>query len=329
MPVSIDHTAHPYLLDLIISYAPLASLLQLRATSRGFRERVRPRVERLLSRHLILTRTTSEDGDGDGLALYPPSKGRADPRWHIGIVPSTLVVLDVDVGEFVPHELATVTSTTSPALRTLRRFNWPTSSIFNPFTIPSVSLGTVVDFVDLSTHPPLGSSAPLVDSGVTRHVLHVRWDTNAYAPGSLGTLLALPSVHEFVLALWPFSVPKAPPPSTRVYVDLCCIFNSLIRAGERPLVTVVGLEHVDPNQITEEREVPFKRGCFDATVAAFREELQAQVALFRESGHAEEFAFECITFEEWHERLGDDKDDIGVWPEEWKRRWVVVVGEQS
>ncbi|KAL1412298.1 hypothetical protein Q8F55_000042 [Vanrija albida] len=317
MPTTINHTSYPYILDHIIEYAPLGSLLKLQSTSKAFRERVQARVDGILSRHVIFLRT-----DG-GFALRSFIPGADDTTAHSwSIRPSAVKILDVDVRNTTPQELAQVEGDAFRSLHTLRRFNWPPSSMFNPFTIPSVPLHTVVDFVDLSAHPVLANSKPLVDSRVDRHIVHLRWNDKELNRGRLGVLGALPSVREFALVLWPFSTPDAPhqqEPRPRVEIDICTLFGKLKLSPERPHITIVGLEHVDPNQIGDERQEILEKGNRDTTIAAFREALYDGWAE-RLDEHAGELEVEYLTFEDWWGRLGKEKADVGLWPDEWKLR---------
>ncbi|WOO81795.1 uncharacterized protein LOC62_04G005316 [Vanrija pseudolonga] len=72
MPATIDHTAYPYLIDLIIDNSHVDALLKLRATSKSFRDRLTT----LLYTHVLVGNGYTNDPFSDNLLVLKRPSSR-------------------------------------------------------------------------------------------------------------------------------------------------------------------------------------------------------------------------------------------------------------
>ncbi|WOO81769.1 uncharacterized protein LOC62_04G005290 [Vanrija pseudolonga] len=238
MLVSIDHSTHPHIIDLIFAYAPASSLVVLRRTCRSFRDRV----DATLFRHVALRAT----GTNKKLGLHfvvPP--GRMDMTSRLPRVPSRVEILDS-----VPFDLPAKPSAARThavrnilrqltSLHTVRRF-----SQFN--RVPSFGgLGyttthTLVDFVDQSqqTGRPLDKHHRLrMGSIVQMYVLNLRTCVRHHceiAPTKVKSL------REIVIAVHPCCDAEPRVPVLSIYPILVLV-NNLLMMGRRISLTFVGV----------------------------------------------------------------------------------------
>ncbi|WOO81826.1 uncharacterized protein LOC62_04G005344 [Vanrija pseudolonga] len=319
MPVTIDHTAYPYIIDLIIEHAPLASIRRLGATSRAFRSR-------LQLHHAVLklqpgakrVELVHSDRWGDDGSPYPPlilttPGGRALP-----LTPGKVRVLD----HVVRERPGPLLSNAFTSIDTLRRMNGAYDiagpTIFYPTRI-------VVDFVHVREQSPSYSGLMsngsrdkiniVVPLGATKYVVHLKLShsvsssatpmitveiDNEYAAlGHLVFALSVPSNND--LFSWGF-----------LHSAICSATRFWTGDGPSLSITVVGLERVNDPPTADQ---------LWAQLARYVSVWKAQRApiWWGDKTRKEEVrrAIRLVTFEEWWVELGARKEVEGVWVD-WK-----------
>ncbi|WOO81792.1 uncharacterized protein LOC62_04G005313 [Vanrija pseudolonga] len=239
MPRKLDHTAHPYLIDLIIAASTLPTQLTIRSTCRALRDRVDTHlashvvvlpIERSNDARLHLPNLTNPFTAGQSI-LHAP--GTSSLRGAPGVA-STLDVLSEPAGaDLLPgiilSQFASVT--------TLRRFG--PAAITRPYSALT-QVHTVVDCIQggWEEEPPEIRYLPLVK----RHVIHFLWDeagaSNLHRPRGVADIV----LDELVLVLWPF------PPGRVRPAALYWLISDIV-AVRAAQMTIVGLEKVHPAQV--------------------------------------------------------------------------------
>ncbi|KAL1412299.1 hypothetical protein Q8F55_000043 [Vanrija albida] len=318
MTPTMDHTAFPFVINRIVVFAPLASLLQLRRTSKAFRTRV----DNLILSHVVL-RNSVQDGL---LALHVPH-GLPDAGQPLPYLPNLVHTLDVDFGVRPIRGADRGPHGPFPALRTMRRFG----PGITDGRIPSVNVPalppTVIDYIDISA--PDGYQCEQSNAvgarqritryehfnalGARRHIIHVRWNELAMTPKRY--LATTPGIEELVFVLWPEAAGGGDvAPDERLFLSLwASLIKQAISAASVQL-TIVGLEHVNPNNVTLGNfEGPLSRPDLSAGQAAFQNGFVHELSRF-DTVVPKADSVRFLTREEWWARLGEDKDVVGVWP---------------
>ncbi|WOO81791.1 uncharacterized protein LOC62_04G005312 [Vanrija pseudolonga] len=261
----LDHTSYPLLIDEIVAAAPVSSLLELRRTSKAFRDRV----DALLVSHAVLA---LKDG---APALYIP-KGHDGAGKRLPYVPGHVSTLDVDVSTTRRDDLDRAQLDAYTSLRVLRRFGLPPGNDAPRF-VTHDTLAHVVDYLLLGSQR--GSRSVRFNTAGETHVVHLRW--NELAPSRTHFAVTVsPATKELVFVLHPFSRPDRwtnimeATPERPLFTGLINTLSSLIFARRWGQVqcTIVGLENVHPNTIPPGEHVmePFNRPGLAAGAAAFR-----------------------------------------------------------
>lgn len=290
---TIDHTAHPFIMDEIIKYASMEALFKLRITSRTFRTRI----DTMVGKHAVL----GPDYVG-GTRLYLPPRYRFSPgrsTWELTTIPSAVHVLDVD-DELLRSPIIDDTLRPFTGVTTLRRFGHQHEAEDATPALPG-STATVVNFLLLVE--PKNAVCPLYITldPQARHVIHVRVDD------PLGGLFGVyrRESDNVVVVLWPsFLGDYAETGSTekgKLYAALFAILHS----GPRRL-TVVGLQRLFTSSLAPPSPDSVC-GHVIAAIESFRERLATPMHL------------RFLSHEEWWDELPDgEKDVVGVWPAEWE-----------
>ncbi|KAL1412301.1 hypothetical protein Q8F55_000045 [Vanrija albida] len=287
MPTTIDHTAYPYLIDIIIEFASVPAQLKLRQTSRSFRERIDAR----RCKHVVLL---SIKGTADGW-LHAPSAsnpfeadGERLLRVHgfpLGLSAPAARTLDLVGRPQHAHEPPYVLLSQFSTITTFRRFG---EAVRRPYPELSGHVHTLVDCTQ-------GGEIALV-RGVRRYILHSLWDEAApYAqiwfPPPGRDKVSLGGVEEITLVLWPFKSTSVE--RRRLIDDLLWMLRE--RAGCPSRFTVVGLEKVHPSQVKYGSQLETaQRGDVRALADAL-------------DGYDSR---PYLTLEQWQESLSDEERDI-------------------
>ncbi|KAL1412302.1 hypothetical protein Q8F55_000046 [Vanrija albida] len=296
---AIDHTAYPYLIDLILESCSLRTLITLRATCRSFRDRINA-------------------GLVDHAVLLAPATPANDASLHI---PSTVNPFKAgapcifSLPEHSPRQLATRTldilsdppgadrvpealQSQFTAITTLRRFG--PKAMTRPYSALPGPVDTVVDCVQCGPKRA-GAHIHLVP-GVRRHIIHVLWDeanlVGITPPSDTHTPPA--GLEQLTLVLWPFETTRRIRPCNITW--LVTALNSFTRFGAQ--FTIVGLEKVHPSQVLE-RNVGLLNERGD--VATLAEWLDAH--------HQDAYAGTALqiphlTLDEWRDSLSDEERDV-------------------
>lgn len=172
MPIVIDHTAHPHIINAIIRACHTPTAIAFRATSRAFRDKLDvmllahvllyapalvpvPSVEHV-NRIRGLVRPSDAPNPEDEQAPAPPL---------LPFVPGAVRVIDVNTDNSYTPELAGMLT----GVRTVRRSNDAVWSRPPPFE----TVTTMVDFASL--YGGLYQDLEVL-TGLESYVLHVRWD---------------------------------------------------------------------------------------------------------------------------------------------------------
>lgn len=294
MPTTLDHTAHPYVIDLIIASTTLQTQLAIRTTCRTLRDRV----DTLLASHVVVV-PIERTNDA---RLYRPSHtnpftvgpailrvpGTSCLRFPPG-VGSTLDILSEPPGvDLVPGIVLSQFS----RVTTVRRFG--SAAITRPFSALE-QVHTIVDCIQHGREDEPPEIRYLAN--VKRHVIHFLWDEGG--PSSLHRPRNVEDValDELFLVLWPFSGDRLIPSALYWVV-------SGLAALRSAKLTIVGLEKVQPAQVlasnSELRDIS-ERGDMD---------LLADVLGGIWRGRTDATPPTYYTLEEWRASLAETERDI-------------------
>ncbi|WOO81743.1 uncharacterized protein LOC62_04G005264 [Vanrija pseudolonga] len=231
----LDYTAFPGIIDSIIAFAPVASLISLRGTSRAFRDRV----DGLLLPHVALELGADSD-------IHLVSAGRG-PRTALPYRPEKVLTADLRVSD--PSARLDGFS----ALRTLRRVG--AGVVADLGDVPQVT--TLVDFYDLREVRPgqgYGGGLPSLAypfPGLQRYVLHLRVDAHSRPLDDLHDLFprARPYEHyerfgELVVVMHVPEVPSIVAAHTTIAAAGCLVVDAVYRLAGAPSLTVVGFDEL-------------------------------------------------------------------------------------
>ncbi|KAL1412296.1 hypothetical protein Q8F55_000040 [Vanrija albida] len=192
MPVTIDHSAYPDIVDRILHHADTRTQLAFSATCRAQRKRVQHAAVQLQHRRLLLTSPHLSQSD-------PP----LDPR----------LVTVADLGEKVLTIASREGVTPAQRLRlwrfqqlhTVRRAPLSTPPAFDAIEKLLLSdAHTVVDYINIDSLPPWHYRGFNLESCTGRHILHIRWRDDKPTPARrldyhfVGQTVAT----EYVVVLW-------------------------------------------------------------------------------------------------------------------------------
>ncbi|KAL1411925.1 hypothetical protein Q8F55_002912 [Vanrija albida] len=293
MPATIDRTAYPSIIDLIIEYAPVGALVALRSTSRAFRAR--------LPLHAQLELKESQSKHSPFFLTDPSGAQLPDDAYLEGVR-----VVDIITPGTLPFTKRTECRNRLYSTPTVRRMN----GAYTDFVGQLPEAHTLVDFVRVPGHPPCTPSLDLRDvirtyvtSGATRYVLHIDLD-DTWAADPIPSYreveaynLDWDSLREVVFVFW---LPRGE------MMNQWLVYKAAGRAvtrwhdTTRLSVTIVGLERAaDPPTI-------------DTVYCA----LTTAICLPPYLNYSREIrsALRMLTIEEWWEELGDRKEIEGVWP---------------
>lgn len=316
MTVTIDHTAYPYIIDLIIEYAPLASLKRLGCTSRGFRRRLELhhavlKLSPAAKRVSVVSGYAQSEAWGDDCSPYPPLILTTPRGAALPLIPGKVRLLN----HVSPERPSPVLANAFTAIDTIRRLNRAYAIAGPTIFYPTP---TVVDFVHVreqkfyrgllwSGKDKINTAVPL---GATKYVVHLNFNPSVSDPAfpmltveidneyaALGHLVFVLSLPSHINFSWEF------------LISAICSATRWLTGDEPSLsITVVGLERASapPTTIRLWGEIAryITKGKGQRTPPWWDERARKDRV---------RHAIRLITFEEWWAELGDRKEVEGVW----------------
>ncbi|WOO81835.1 uncharacterized protein LOC62_04G005353 [Vanrija pseudolonga] len=325
MPIVIDHTAHPHIIDAIIGACDTPTAIAFRSTSRAFRDKIDP----MLLAHVLLYAPAPDPVPSiqhlnriKGLVrpseVVDPEVEGAPPPPLLPFVPGAIRAIDVNTeNEYTPEFARKLTG-----VRTVRRSNdavWSTPPPFDGITM--------VDFVSLygGLYQDLGPFWFL-----ETYVIHIRWDESErqeiFAEID-ATPMKQACMSLMVLVLEPWS-PGRPPVCTPDLTFLSNIAVGMLSVLEwGGTLCIVGADDVSPLNMGAEADDEDEDDAHPVTM--FEDML---LGFWRDSENAppEDHLVrlladvEFVSLAEWHESLrqrGRDEDGLDVYEllAEWPR----------
>lgn len=222
---TIDHTAYPYIMDMVISECSTLALLRFRATCR----RLRDRADSILLKHAVLTL--------DDTARPPKIRLSTPEGERLPLRPELVRVLDIpclwDGEALVPH-LKRFT-----AVHTLRRSG-------RAANLPSACLPSVRTTIDSqSTQDPNIYHSAHVPHSTTRYVYHHRMDSPHMPATHMHSSGLHAGVRDCVMVYHPppAEVRRCPPRrQLQRFLSLLLTCDDMLEAGGS--LTIVGTEAV-------------------------------------------------------------------------------------
>ncbi|WOO81827.1 uncharacterized protein LOC62_04G005345 [Vanrija pseudolonga] len=324
MPIIIDHTAYPLLMDLIIGYAPPESLKQLSATSRSLRRRLLHHAELKVAPGAKKVKVPGQYDPqvvtwGDNENIHPPFVlTAADSGQTLPLLPAAVRVLD----QVTTYRPSPALGDAFTSIATLRRMNGAFgmngSSPFHPAL-------TVVDFVRVAKQeedPRVrwnGESKinAIVPPGTTRYILHMRVDdpaTKVKYGNQIVVVNNFVGVEDLVFVCW-FPGPKVKGQRFNSTFLYSAVISALEEwSGTGLSVTIVGLEraHNPPKLDTLWTEMGRYVSSAERTYGQ-----ETEVVWWGDGERKEQVrsAIRSLAVEQWWAELGSERKDIeGVWP---------------
>lgn len=313
---TIDHTAYPLIVDLVLWYASPQVLLAFRLTSKAFQRRV----DAPFAHVLLKPRAAPKKGSLRDTASPVTLSTASSPPRPLPWFPFAIGVLD----HWTDRGLHRRRLEHAPSLHTLRRFD--NAILIDTVGVEKLGL-TLVDFIDVTQWEWLASINLPTPTGTTRSIMHLKYDFSM--ENVLFTQLQVTNSNswahgpEFVFVLWPTDDPVEDEPAAgRLEFLYSAILSSLAGwDGEEISITVVGMEDAHENEHREAdpdalwdhipREMAYvwedDDGDYDGTycMAAVSDPLLNTAA---------RRATRFLTREEWWKELGDKREIEGVWP---------------
>lgn len=312
--VLIDHTAHPYIVDLVMSHGDMGSMLNWRLTSRSFRARV----DNILFHHVTFKapQTLTNTTDVADVSLHPGSMSLAPPVANtksLPFAPQAVKILDIC---YKTTDLARLQLT---SVHTLRRMNL---FVFKRWSNQVPSATTVVDFFNSAKvlvtrrYPRApGKTWVFLPACAHRYVLHVEWFESL--SGSFNTTLDFKNANnlcEWVLILHPCIDAGGAPHHESFPPFVGQIITHMIKVLERKgSITIVGSEGVNPVQFGG-RPNDSSTDLLRATVAKLIDQ-EFPEGPARDHAHSHT---SFVTLAGWFDALGDKREIEGIWVD---KRW--------
>lgn len=266
MPLTIDHTAYPYIIDLIVDNSDVDALLRLGATSKAFHARTTA----LLYAHVLLADQCIYGGEPvtaeSRLTIMPPPHymsahkiNFADddkfPPHFLPFVPQAVKVLTVDITAFQYDDLTIgggfdklreFTNVTA-----VRRFGRNTVEWIGevPFGAPDM---LCIDYLLSDGDYPNKPYCIKCISGVTDHIVHLEW-----CPGNDFNVEYYfdntQSLERVTFVLWPTGLHDndhpVRPPCPELWDPIQSLDDFMQRGGQ---LTIVGTDKLRLWQITDD-----------------------------------------------------------------------------
>lgn len=312
--VFIDHLAHPHILDLIIGFASVPTLVKLRLTCKSMHRRVDARL--LANAQLYVFDDTPKRGGGIGLAipLDSPLSSNAEVT-RVPWAPHAVKTLDV-VSPFELPAGGSQPAAQFTSLHTVRKYHLRRTGPYR-FNHRPISAHTQVNYISM---PQVEQSDPAIPRRLQgqRLVLHVKYviDTDDRSDVSVNTGDEddLSSVRDFVIVFWPRPDGiDASDDKGWQFTFLLRLFQYTKRATDFTL-TVVGLI---PEGGWDAYDTPA------AGIANLRQQFQ-EYLYFMQSWRGQVgialadallAALRILSFDEWWAQLGDQRAVEGEWIE--------------
>lgn len=343
-PVTLDASAYPHIIDLVIAHTPLADLIPLRLVSREFRDRVDAtidgyHVQLVDHRWRCMSRCSPPYAVVPAHATWTSKASR--PEYCLETLPASLPRTLIKVvqlsGAGANQSLVNAVNSIG-TVHTLQR-SGPSGMMGNfPPSGWNRQLRTVVDFLDLGTlHASTGVHSRrrgwehfiVVPDPTRRYVLHVAFDLHRADPASVAAALTsvrtirVPTadVRDFVLVFWPTLGTDAASPPRELYHDFPHVLHSLIMAAGRVTrtggtATIVGADRISPALLGQRLHTARNRsGVLEAIKAehrAWAETGAGKDCLSPEQLDLVDERTRWLTIEEWWAELGVPRQYEGL-----------------
>ncbi|WOO81812.1 uncharacterized protein LOC62_04G005331 [Vanrija pseudolonga] len=300
----LDYSAHPHIIEDIVSYAPLSALISLRATCRGLRRLADAR----LFAHVQLQQVGT--GRSQSTFLTLPARTSLTPVSDVPRLPWSLGhirALDVDTAVTLRDG-----SHKFPKLHTLRRVHNTEVVVIHLHDFEGVH--TVIDCIAVPKSSTRYDVCFTLPRHARRSILHISYPRlNTHSPRiSMAPYTSL--VDDFTFVFWP---PEDKLPHVwALEWQYDTIYYAVAYAGTKYAVTVVGWEKVSP-RLADAIELG---GDVDAALEAERTAARDHFEQGVGSGRllsayqpAEMADLICnnmrvLTLEDWHRELGDRRE---------------------
>ncbi|WOO81712.1 uncharacterized protein LOC62_04G005232 [Vanrija pseudolonga] len=297
----LDHKSYPHIMDMVVGFATIPSLIALRATSRSFRDKV----DNLILVHAAVVPESASAWVIDlTTSRHTTLPARAYIDW-LPYCPRKVKILDFEAhhAAVLSHDSAYVWA----SLHTVRRLG---DSVYKtPYDLVH-PVRTAVDFLDLSEIDPWdgAKNEPLWINipPSCEYVLHVRWsESDDQWRHIIFRGHAFP--RTWTIVFWPCRPGTRPVREFPVYPHFFhpLLLGATAASGRQGQLTLVGVEKINPVQLggglhddPEDR----KRVLFTNAMASINAELVEAARL--------------VPWDEWSGALGDRREIIGEWPPE-------------
>ncbi|WOO81804.1 uncharacterized protein LOC62_04G005325 [Vanrija pseudolonga] len=294
----LDHTAFPTIIDRIITLCDRPTLLAFRATSQAYR----CRISKTVFAHAALLQL------GSSYSLVLPCQAGPRPIDFLPLVDVSISTIDLYLdGAPTPRVVKFVGQLGN--LRTLRRFGRGREVPIAPNVRSDT---TVVDYISFWKKEKI-----YLVPAAARHILHLNWD-GAHTT----TTFSFPAVRlpHTTLSEVVIVIHRRQSVSSTTFSPFTALYTLVEALAVRILagmtVTVVGLERLDPRQIS----VTASHTLGDATAAeeAFKDVLLKHLKNstnhpLRTSAQGVTDAVSCVTMTDWRRSLGERRDVEGGW----------------
>lgn len=320
-PVTIDHTAFPYLIDMIVGYADMGALVALRTTSSAFRRRV----DGILLKHVVITYKSPSVTVGTQPAMTPPNIAFKTPPGslltvgarHLPLAPQFVQVADI---QYCPYRGETMSPAVADfkSVHTIRRSARMVSQRGTNYFKHAT---TVVDFFNMSQElyyrqSKTGKSIIYLPHKTKRYVLHVKWREDAqsyYFPDV--DFKSVRNIKEWVLVFHPHQSCHVNPHAVIPFTLLATIAEiTKVMVTNKAAAIIVGAESIHPVQLGKnDHDLP-REASTNILRTHINIALTAHIVV--NGGPAPPtINIKFLTYAEWLSSMDDATKNIeGVWP---------------
>ncbi|WOO81717.1 uncharacterized protein LOC62_04G005237 [Vanrija pseudolonga] len=313
---TIDHTAFPYIIDMIVDFADIPALLKFRGLSCAYRDRI----DRLVFQHVAITglHQNGPPNYDQFLVCLPPTTSHLTPLKRGQTLPRVQKAVRVADIEYVPLRGTAWPIPQRPpshrGVHTIRRKGrFVTEDGSNYFRKAT----TTIDILDLATEIHLRyrrrASVIHLPFHTRRYTLHLKWDESSspwlWRPVEFKSTRM---IEEFVFVLHPLAGDNIPhrSPDFQSCDTFKSIFGMMIRIVQKKCskVTIVGANTVTPAAFG----VPIRSAPNPDGIEVVRAAILNSARSI--SSQKIENILTFLTYDEWWSTLGSKKEIEGVWP---------------
>lgn len=245
MAVTIDHTAFPDIIDLILKHSPPSLLLAFRGASKEYRDRIDKDVNHVVLQRTLPTRRIP------GITIFRRPTGEGWTVKHSSktlFLPSAVSTLDLQDGTSGNFGISLSLASKFTSMTTLRRFGYKALGVGFNNRGPRL-VQTVVDHILVNDIHWSQSFCRGPVRAAKRYILHLAWRRPDFEPfmwwrGDN----AFPDLEHFTLVAWPLNHPARERDSWTIFpgnVGVEKILRRMTQFGTRGgRVTFAGLDEL-------------------------------------------------------------------------------------